>query len=70
MSSIFNRLFFVAAFLLFAVGLVEKAANLFGYTVVGGMYSAGRLFEFAGIMLLFVITLLLRDVRDRARSSG
>ena len=65
LASLFNRLFFLGAFVLFAAAVIEKLANLAGYTVIGQTYTPGRLFEFAAVMLLFVITLLLRDVRDQ-----
>ena len=68
-ASLFNRLFFLGAFVLFALAVVEKVANWSGYTLIGLSYSPGRLFEFSAIMLLFVITLLLRDIRG-ARKGG
>lgn len=67
-ESLFNRIFFLGALLLFAVAVLEKLANLNGYTIIAGAYAPGRLFEFAAIMLLFVITLLLRDIRGPSRS--
>ena len=69
LASLFNRLFFLGAFVLFALAVVEKVANWSGYTLIGLRYSPGRLFEFSAIMLLFVITLLLRDIRG-ARNGG
>ncbi len=68
LSSLFNRLFFLGAFVLFVVAVVEKAVNMTGHTIIGQAYTPGRLFEFAAIMLLFVITLLLRDIRGMPRS--
>ena len=70
LASIFNRLFFVGAFALFAIAMLEKVANVAGYTIIGESYSPGRLFEFAAIMLLFVITLLLRNIRESARAKA
>ena len=70
LASIFNRLFFVGAFVLFAVAVLEKVVNLTGYTIIGQTYSPGRLFELAAILLLFVITLLLRNIRDTARTKA
>jgi hypothetical protein len=67
-ASLFNRLFFLAALVLFAVAVIERIANWVGYTVIAERYAPGRLFEFSGIMLLFVITLLLRDIRDARKS--
>ena len=68
LESIFNRVFFVGAFILFAIAVLEKVANIAGYTIIGQTYSPGRLFEFAAILLLFVITLLLRNIRETART--
>ena len=66
LASIFNRLFFIGAFVLFAIAILEKVANITGYTIIGISYTPGRLFEFAAIMLMFVITLLLRNIRESA----
>ena len=66
LASIFSRLFFLGAFVLFAIAVLEKVANVAGYTIIGQAYSPGRLFEFAAVMLLFVITLVLRDIRGTA----
>ncbi|HEX6850246.1 MAG TPA: hypothetical protein VF139_02480 [Candidatus Polarisedimenticolaceae bacterium] len=63
LSSLVNRSLFLLAFVLAALAVVEKAANLFDYTVING-YSASRLLELAAVALLFVIALLLREVRE------
>ena len=70
LASICNRLFFIGAFALFAIAMLEKLTNVLGYTIIGQSYSPGRLFEFAAIMLLFVITLLLRNIRESARAKA
>jgi len=59
------RVLFALAVLLAGLAVVEKALNLYGYTLVIG-YPASRLLEFAVIALLFVIALLLRDLRHAA----
>ena len=48
LTSLFNRVFFIAAFVLFAVAVIEKICNWTGYSLIGMTYSPGRLFEFAG----------------------
>ena len=63
LSSLVNRSLFLMAFVLAALAVVEKAVNLFDYTVLNG-YSASRLLELAAVALLFVIALLLREVRE------
>jgi hypothetical protein len=63
LTSLINRVLFVVAFVLAGLAVLEKAANLFGYTVLGSAYEPGRLLEFASIALLFVFALLLREIR-------
>jgi hypothetical protein len=67
LGSIVSRAFFVGAFLLIVLAVVEQAANLFGYTVLRGAYSAGRLMELAATLVVVVIALLLRQVREELR---
>jgi len=67
--SIASRVFFVGAFLLLGLAILEGVVNLFGYTVLRGTYTAGRLLEIAGILLVFLIALLLRQVREELRKA-
>lgn len=69
LASAVCRFFFAIAFLLLAAAVAERLANQTGYTILGGMYGAGRLLEFAGVSLLFVIALLLRQVRDQLKKT-
>jgi hypothetical protein len=66
------RTFFILAFGLLAIAVSEVLANKFGYTItLRGTYTAGRLLEFATVLLLFVVTLLLRQIRNQLnRGSG
>jgi len=64
------RVFFVIAFGLLAIVVAEVVANAFGYTItLRGTYTAGRLLEFATVFLVFVVALLLRQIRDRLGKS-
>jgi hypothetical protein len=65
--SLLNRVLFLAAFLLLAIAVLDRLVNYFGYTILMGGYTSGRMLEFAGIMLLFVIALVLREARDELR---
>jgi hypothetical protein len=56
---------FAVAVLLAALAVSEKALNFYGYTLIIG-YTASRLLEFAVVALMFVIALLLRDLRHAA----
>jgi hypothetical protein len=62
-SSLLTRGLFVLAFVLAGIAVWEKLSNYFGYTVVGSALNPSRILEFAGIALLFVLALLLRDIR-------
>jgi hypothetical protein len=63
----FSRVFFFVAFILMVVAIWDWVLRLFGYTLPWLHYQPGRLFEFAAIMLIFVITVLLRQIRDAVR---
>jgi preprotein translocase subunit SecY len=66
--SFVSRLFFFGSFLLFALAVVERIANAFGYTVLQ-QYSGGRLLEIAVVLLVFVIAVQLREVKEELRKS-
>jgi hypothetical protein len=68
--SLLNRVLFVSALVLFGIAVVEKVSNATGYTVIGRSYAPGRLIEFAAIMVLFVVALLLREIRDQRADRG
>jgi hypothetical protein len=70
LSSIASRILFAVAFALSGLGIVERAVNAFGYTVLRGALSGGRLLEIAAIVLIFVIALLLQQIREQLRSGG
>ena len=69
LNSLVCRLFFGAALLLFAISVLEKVASLMGSTILGGTYTAGRLFEFSALLVTFVIALLLREIREELKKS-
>ncbi len=72
-TSLLTRFFFFAAFALLALTVIERATNFYGYTILRGFYTGGRLLEFAAVLLIFVIALLLRQTREelkRRNSSG
>ena len=61
---LFLRLAFFVAFLLLAVAALEYVVNVFGFTILSALYTPGRLLEISSVMLLFVVALLLRQIRD------
>ena len=56
------RVLFLMAFGLAALAALEKLVNLAGYTILR-VYAPSRVIEFAVVVLLFVIALILRDIR-------
>lgn len=61
---LFLRLAFFVAFLLLAIAAFEYVVNVFGFTILRTLYTPGRLLEVAAVMVLFVVALLLRQIRD------
>lgn len=59
------RVLFIVAFGLAALAALEKIVNVAGYTLLR-VYTPSRFVEFAVVVLLFVIALLLRDIRHGA----
>jgi hypothetical protein len=64
LSSVVSRVFFIGAFLLLALGVLEKIAFVFGYTIVRESITAGRLLEISAVAVVFVIAILLRQIRE------
>ena len=64
------RTFFVAAFLLLGLAVAERVAFAFGYTILHGVFTGGRLLEFAVILLVVVISVLLREIREQLKTGG
>ena len=67
-SSIASRIGFFGAFAFLSMAVVERLANMVGYTtLLSGFSSPGRMLEFAVVLLIFVIALLLRDIREQLK---
>lgn len=67
LSNVVRKGFLTAAFTLFAVACTEWALSWFELTLLRNIYTPGRLLEFAAIFLVFVIALLLRQIREELR---
>jgi hypothetical protein len=70
MISLASRLFFVGAFVLLSIALIERAANAMGYTVLEGAFTGGRMLEIAAILLIFVIAMQVRGIREELRKQS
>ena len=67
LTSLLSRVFFVLAFVLLGISILEGLVNIGGYTILRGTYTAGRLLELAALLLVFVLAVVLRQVRDEMR---
>jgi hypothetical protein len=70
LSSVMSRIVVVAAFVLVGSAVIEYAANLLGYTILRDAPGAGRMIEIAAALLVIVIALLLRQIRDELRKKA
>ena len=66
-SSIIARLFFSGALALLLLAVWERIARAMGYTVVRETFTASRLIELAVVLVIFVIALLLRQIREELK---
>jgi hypothetical protein len=66
-NSIVARVLFFAAFLLLAVAVLEKALNLLGTSIPLMTVRPSRLLEWAVILVVFVVALLLRQIREELK---
>ena len=62
------RTLFIIASAMIAVAFLERIGEFFGFSILGEMYEAGRLLELAATLLVFVIAVLLRQIRDELRT--
>ena len=62
--SIVSRVLFIGSFVLAGIAVLEKLANIFGYTVSIILFSPWRLLEISAIALLFVVALQLREIKS------
>ena len=71
MNNMFNsitRFVFILSVLAAALAIFERLAYAMGYTLLRGAISGGRLLEISAILAIFVIALLLREIRDVLRA--
>ena len=66
-ASVISRILSLAALLLLVLAIAEWLSNAFGYTILSEAYKPGRLMEFAAMLAIFVIAILLRQVREELR---
>lgn len=70
LASLVSRVFVLGAFVLVALGVIEGAANVLGYTVIRQAHKPSRMIELAAELTVIVIALLLRQIRNQLRKSS
>ena len=70
LQSLVLRVFFAGAFALVTLAIAERVANVLGYTLLGGVLVPSRLLEVSAAVMIFVIALELRQIRDRLASGA
>jgi hypothetical protein len=65
----FARTIFIMSSGGIAIAFLEWIGDFVGYSLTGDMYSAGRLLELSAALLVFVVAVLLRQIRDELRAS-
>jgi hypothetical protein len=66
LMSMMSRLFFLGAFVLLGLAVIERVANECGYTIL--RHRGSRLLEFAVVLLVFVVVIQLRELREELKS--
>jgi len=64
------RLAFLGSSAALALTFMELIAHLFGASLIGNVYSLGRLLDLAATLMLFAIAIWVREIRDGARKPG
>ena len=64
----FARTLFMMASVAIALAFLEWIGDFVGFSLIGEMYTAGRLVELAAALLVFVVAVLLRQIRDELRT--
>ena len=59
-----SRIFFVGAFALLGLALLERIVNVAGYTL-SPLYQSGRLLDFAVVLLVFEIAIQVREIKQQ-----
>ena len=66
--SMTSRIFFVGAFVLLGLAVIEWVANATGYAILGRATSTVHLLDAAVVFLIFVIAMQLREMKEELKS--
>jgi hypothetical protein len=69
-TSLVSRVVVLGAVMLIALGLIEGAANVLGYTFIHEAHKPSHLIELGAALTVIVIALFLRQIRDQLRKTS
>jgi len=67
LTNILCRVFFIVSLVLLFIALWDRLLRFFGWTMTWLPYEPGRLFELSALLMIFVIALLLREIREQLK---
>jgi hypothetical protein len=67
-ASVVSRVVILGAVALIVLGFIESVANIFGYTVIHEAHKPSTLIELGTALIVIVIALLLRQIRDQRKT--
>ena len=62
------RIVFIGASAAILLAFLELGAQFFGTSLIGNLYPPGRIIELAAALLVLVIAITLREIRDELRA--
>ena len=62
------RIVFIGASAAILLAFLELGAQFFGTSLIGNLYPSGRIIELAAALLVLVIAITLREIRDELRA--
>lgn len=68
--SLINRIFFIFSFLLFFVAIWNKILGFFGLRISWINYTSSQLIEFSAVLIMFVIALVVRQIREEIKKKN
>jgi hypothetical protein len=63
-----SRIVFIVALFCAGLAVFERVSYALGYTLLRGTITGGRLLEISTVLIIFVIAMLLREIRDLLRT--
>jgi len=67
LNSMLCRVCFIVSLVLLFLALWDKLLRFFGWAMTWLPYEPGRLFELSALLMIFVIALLLREIREQLK---